>query len=105
MKTQETEKSIEQYLVKKVKEAGGLCYKFVSPGNSGVPDRICVFPDGYVIFVEVKTIGGRISALQQVQLYKLKILGASVHVVWSKEDVDNITDRFIKMYKFKAGLL
>ena len=33
------ESSIESYLVRKVKEHGGLCYKFVSPGNPGVPDR------------------------------------------------------------------
>ena len=29
------ESYIESYLVRKVKEHGGLCYKFVSPGNPG----------------------------------------------------------------------
>ena len=38
------ESSIESYLVRKVKEHGGLCYKFVSPGNPGVPDRIIITP-------------------------------------------------------------
>lgn len=104
MRTQETEKSIEQYLVKKVKEAGGLCYKFVSPGNSGVPDRICVFPNGYVLFVEVKAIGGRISALQRAQISKLKLLGACVIVVWSKEDVDRFLHPYIAMHLKGAAL-
>ena len=40
------ESSIESYLVRKVKEHGGLCYKFVSPGNPGVPDRIIITRNG-----------------------------------------------------------
>ena len=32
------ESYIENYLVRKVKENNGLCLKFVSPGNPGVPD-------------------------------------------------------------------
>lgn len=38
------ESYIESYLVRKVKEHGGLCYKFVSPGNPGVPDRLIITP-------------------------------------------------------------
>ena len=36
------ESQIESYMVRKVKEHGGLCFKFVSPGNPGVPDRIVI---------------------------------------------------------------
>ena len=49
------ESYIESYLVRKVKEHGGLCYKFVSPGNPGVPDRLIITPTGKTIFVELKT--------------------------------------------------
>ena len=42
-----TEKDVEQYLCKRVKEMGGKAYKFVSPGNAGVPDRLVVVPTGY----------------------------------------------------------
>ena len=35
-----TEKDVEQYLCKRVKEMGGKAYKFVSPGNAGVPVRL-----------------------------------------------------------------
>ena len=53
------ESYIESYLVRKVKEHGGLCYKFVSPGNPGVPDRLIITPTGKTIFVELKTEVGK----------------------------------------------
>lgn len=56
------EKDVEQYLCKRVKEMGGKAYKFVSPGNAGVPDRLVVVPTGLeslvtaiYLLVEVKT--------------------------------------------------
>ena len=51
------ESYIESYLVRKVKEHGGLCYKFVSPGNPGVPDRLIITPTGKTIFVENRRRG------------------------------------------------
>jgi transposase len=42
------ERDIEQALIKSVRKAGGLCLKFVSPGWSGVPDRLCLWPGGKV---------------------------------------------------------
>lgn len=67
-----TEKDVEQYLCKRVKEMGGKAYKFVSPGNAGVPDRLVVVPTGLeslvtaiYLLVEVKNrvaVCGRSSA-------------------------------------------
>lgn len=48
------EKAIEQKLVQAVKAKGGIAPKFVSPGFSGVPDRLILLPDGKCGFVEVK---------------------------------------------------
>ena len=48
----ELERNIERKLVNGVKAMGGIAYKWVSPGNTGVPDRIVIFPDGKVEFVE-----------------------------------------------------
>ncbi len=42
------EKMIEQKLRNEVKALGGRAYKFVSPGNDGVPDRLVVLPGGKV---------------------------------------------------------
>lgn len=61
------ESYIESYLVRKVKEHGGLCYKFVSPGNPGVPDRLIITPTGKTIFVELKTEVGRLAKVQKWQ--------------------------------------
>lgn len=62
------EKDIEQYLVKQVKNNGGKAYKWVSPGNDGVPDRIVIFPRT-IIFVELKAPGKKadIATIGQTQ--------------------------------------
>ena len=45
------EKQIEQALLRRVKELGGMCEKFTSPGRRAVPDRIVTLPGGQIIFV------------------------------------------------------
>ena len=82
------EKDIEAYLVRRVRDAGGKAYKFTSPANRGVADRVVVMPGGRVWFVEVKAMGGRLSPLQRVFLDEVKGLGCNYKIVWSKEDVD-----------------
>jgi hypothetical protein len=51
------EKHIERYFIRKVKEAGGLQRKYISPGCRGVPDRLCGFDGGKFAFVEFKRPG------------------------------------------------
>ncbi|MDU2112388.1 MAG: VRR-NUC domain-containing protein, partial [Clostridiales bacterium] len=41
-----SEKEIEAYLRIRIKKLGGIAYKFTSPGNDGVPDRIVLLPKG-----------------------------------------------------------
>jgi hypothetical protein len=82
------EKDIEAYLVKRVRAIGGHAYKFVSPSNRGVADRLIVLPGGVVWFVEVKAEGGRLSPLQTLFIEQMKRLEQNVIVLWSKEDVD-----------------
>ena len=50
------EKEIEKKLHDEVQNlhCGAKCLKFVSPGYSGVPDRIILLPGGKVVFVELK---------------------------------------------------
>lgn len=83
------ESEIEAHLVKRVRAAGGLSYKFVSPGRSGVPDRLVIL-DGVVFFVEVKAPGGKLSALQDRELKRIRDAGINALVVWSKDDIDLI---------------
>ena len=76
------ESIIEKELRTAVEAAGGLCYKWVSPGNNGVPDRIVILPDGEVCFVELKTATGSVSPVQKAQLRRLaKVAPLQVYVL------------------------
>lgn len=89
-----TEKKIEAYLRDKVKAAGGKAYKFVSPGNAGVPDRLVCFPGGRMAFVELKAPGKSSTPLQKVKQAELRRMGCSVFTdVDSKSLVDEILKR------------
>ena len=81
------ERDIEAYLVRKVKERGGVAYKFTSPAHRGVADRVVCLP-GQTWFVEVKAPGGRLTALQTLFGREMERLGQNYTVLWSKEDVD-----------------
>ena len=75
------ERDIEKVLVTEVRELGGRAYKWVSPGNAGVPDRIVIFPGQTPVFVELKAEGGTPTALQEAQIARLEALGQMVRVV------------------------
>lgn len=76
------EKEIEKILVAEVKKLGGWAYKWVSPGNDGVPDRIVIFPDKPPVFLELKTDKGHLTSLQRVQIKRLTELGQNVKVTF-----------------------
>ena len=48
------EKTIESKFRRAVEATGARCLKFVSPGFTGVPDRIILLPGGTVFFAELK---------------------------------------------------
>ena len=77
-KAKPTEADIERYLVAQVKKIGGRAYKFVSPGNAGVPDRLVVLPYGVSYFVELKAPGRKPTTLQRLQQERLADLHFSV---------------------------
>ena len=85
------ERDIESRLMRAVREAGGTAYKFVSPGHSGVPDRMCVFPPfGRIVFVELKAPGKRPTKLQQAEIRRLREAGCRVAVVDSVEGIAEV---------------
>ena len=81
------ESVIEAKMGRMVRGHGGLFYKFVSPGNPGVPDRIVVTPQGEVYFVELKTDAGRLAALQKWHRQELEKRGANVRVLYGLDAV------------------
>ena len=70
------------------KESGRQsAYKFGSPGNDGVPDRIAILPGKAPKFIELKTETGKLSNLQRAQITRLKDLGQDVRGLYGLEDV------------------
>lgn len=84
------EKDIEKYLIDKIKNAGGRAYKFISPGNAGVPDRLVLLPGGKIIFVELKAPGKKPTSLQLAQHRRIQNLGFKVLVIDSKQAADDL---------------
>lgn len=82
------EKKIEAALCKRVKELGGLCEKFTSPGKRSVPDRVITLPDNRIIFVELKAPGKHPTELQLKDHEKRRALGCDVRVIDSLEVVN-----------------
>jgi len=81
-----TEKAIEKKYRESVKKRGGLALKFVSPGFTGVPDRIALFPGGQIEFVELKAPGKKPTLRQMAVHDQLRKLGFSVRVVDNLQD-------------------
>lgn len=88
------ESAVETNIVRQVKSLGGICWKWVSPGRAGVPDRICIFPGGVIVFVELKRPGladGR--SPQQKKVFSiLERLGCNV---WRVNDANDFHRRLI----------
>lgn len=94
----QAEKSVEQYLIRRVKACGGMCIKLQCTGINGIPDRIVLIPSGKIpsgksVFVELKAPGGRLSAVQEVRIKQLQDMGFSVYVLYNFEQVDNFIDK------------
>ena len=75
-----TERSIEKMLKKKVEQAipGAKCMKFISPGYTGVPDRVILLPYGVTVFVELKRPGAVPRIRQKYVQEQLRKLGFPV---------------------------
>ena len=86
------EKTIEQRLVKAVKNSGGIAPKLVSPGFDGMPDRLVLLPGGKIGFVEVKAPGKEPRPLQVARHKLLRRLGFNVFVLDDPEQIGGILD-------------
>jgi hypothetical protein len=93
------EKIVENHFVWAVERIGGKTYKFTSPGRKGVADRIACLPDGSTWFVELKTKGGRLSALQKMFMSDMALLNQNYMCLWTIEQIDE----FIKTLPRRGG--
>ena len=87
----ERERDVERKLKQEVERMGGVCWKFTS-SVSGVPDRLCLFPFGKLVFVELKRHGANPRPLQQRIIAKIRKLGFRVEVINSEQGIQEFID-------------
>ena len=85
------ERTIEHQLKKAVEASGGLCWKLVCPGTSGVPDRICLM-NSQAVFVELKAAGKQPRPIQQRRMNQLREQGFTALVVDSVDGIQEVLD-------------
>ena len=81
------ERTLERKLTQSVANMGGLALKFVSHGMAGVPDRLLLFPEGKIAFVEMKAPGKHPTKLQRLRHAQLRDLGFRVYVIDSVHQI------------------
>ena len=86
------EARIENWLVRQVRDLGGICDKFTSPSNPGVPDRLIVMPGGRVIFVELKTETGKLANIQVWQHKRYRERGADVRLIKGMDEARKLVE-------------
>ena len=91
MKSIESEKKLEHSLKNSVEvKLKGLCLKLLSAHITGLPDRLCLFPGGRILFVELKTTDKKPRKIQTFVHNKLRGLGFRVEVVDTSEQIESI---------------
>ena len=86
------ERDVEHTLVTEAKKRGGMAPKFVSPGFSGMPDRLVLLPEAKMGFVELKAPGKKPRVLQEKRHRDLRNLGYRVYVLDRAEKVKEVLD-------------
>ena len=66
------ESELERVFVNEVRRLGGEAFKWVSPGNNGVPDRIVMLPTGEIYFIELKAWDGTLRPVQTKMLERIR---------------------------------
>ena len=84
------EREVERRLTLETKKRSGMALKFVSPGCSGVPDRLVLMPEAHMAFVELKAPGRKLRPLQVRRKTQLERLGFQVYVVDGVEQIDAV---------------
>ena len=83
------ESAVERKLVKGLRDIGCEALKFVSPGHSGVPDRIIFTPWGQIYFAELKQKSGALSPAQGAWIHRHREhFKTKVWVLYGPEDVE-----------------
>lgn len=91
MKNSPLEKAIEKAVCDYAKQQGCLVYKFTSPAQRHVPDRLLI-ANGRVFFIEFKRLKEKPTLAQALEHEKMRAKGAVVYVVDSVESGKRVID-------------
>lgn len=91
----DSEKLVERKLVELVKMNNGMCIKLLCDQLIGLPDRLCLFPNHKIVFVETKTTGQKLRRIQAYIHKKLRALGFRVEVLDSIKGVEQFINGII----------
>lgn len=86
-----SEHSVEERLRLGMRRLGGWCVKLPpTAGQSGLPDRLCIFPEPNrrVLFVELKQESGQLRTQQRNVRRKLQGMGHPVYILYTRDAVD-----------------
>lgn len=87
------EKDIEKKVSAYARTLGCLVYKFTSPSQRSVPDRLFIMPGGRgCFFIEFKRLGLKPTPAQEVEIAKIRKHGTAVFVVDIVEKGESIID-------------
>lgn len=85
------ESTIEKKVTDHARKLGWISFKFTSPGNRGVPDRI-YFKDGKTVLVEFKAPGKDVRPLQRQVIKRIRIENIPVYIIDDKDTGCGIFD-------------
>ena len=86
------ERDLEAYLVKRCKQIGLLQRKVQWVGRAGAPDRVIFGPGRRAIWVELKSLHGKVSVLQEREHARLRALGQPVFEVRTRERLEEVLE-------------
>lgn len=89
--SEESEKSIERYLVERARECGALALKYYNPYSTGWPDRVVLMPHGQIVWVELKSRGEKPRPLQAHRAACLRDRGHRIYTCDTKEMADRMS--------------
>jgi hypothetical protein len=87
----ELEKELEAKVVRYCRAHGIYTRKFVSPGHKGVPDRMFAY-GGRIMFLELKVEGRQPTAIQYMEMQKMRQAG--ILVTWVKNYEDAVYELY-----------
>jgi hypothetical protein len=86
------ESVVEKYLTKRATLLGGEVRKVKFLGREGAPDRLVMFPNAISVWVETKSLTGKLRPSQEREHERLRSMGQRVEVIRTEHAVDCLID-------------